>query len=391
MIKRNPSLNLLKTNYLFPEIHQRKNAFLAEHPKAELISLGVGDTTEPLPPSIAKAMANYADNLSTLKGYSGYGPEQGYKSLREKISQRIYRGQIDPDDIFISDGAKCDIGRLQLLFGSQVSITLQDPTYPVYLDGSLLQGISHIHFAKCLPENNFFPDFSQPTDLIYFCSPNNPTGATATFSELEKLVNLAKQNHSIILFDAAYSHFIQDQNKPRSILEIPGADEVAIEINSFSKIAGFTGVRLGWTVVSPKLTYVSGESVKNDWKRVISTIFNGASNIAQHGGEAILMDQSWGAVLQQAQFYMENASILFKNLQNLGLKVYGGTDAPYLWTKIPGKNSWEAFQFLLEKAHLITTPGVGFGQQGEGFIRLSAFSHRENILKAGERLQSVLA
>lgn len=390
MVVRNSSLLNLKKHYLFPEIQQRKREFLEKHPQAQLISLGIGDTTEPICLPIADAMKKASERLGTSEGYTGYGPEHGSDTLRSLISKIIYRGQVDPDDIFISDGAKCDIGRLQLLFGKDVSILVQDPTYPVYLEGSLLQGVSSIYYSPCLPENNFFPFLNQPTDLIYFCSPNNPTGACATKDQLKNLVKFAKAHQSIILYDAAYAHFIQDENLPKSIYEVPGAEEVAIEINSFSKIAGFTGVRLGWTVVPQSLQYENGASVKNDWKRVTSTVFNGASNIAQKGGEAVLDEKNWKAIMEHSLFYMENAQLLRKCLISADFNVYGGINAPYLWVKSPFGSSWECFQWLMEKAGIVTTPGAGFGPSGEGFIRFSAFSSRKNILEAIKRLEVCL-
>nr|MBA3816945.1 LL-diaminopimelate aminotransferase [Parachlamydiaceae bacterium] len=293
MTKRNENLKQLSANYLFPEINRRKQLFLEQSPHASLISLGIGDTTEPIPHSISSGLAAAASQLGTLKGYSGYGPEQGIKSLRDAIASKLYRNIVSAEDVFISDGAKCDIGRLQQLFGKEVTVAVQDPAYPVYVDGSLLQGVKQFVYLPCTPENNFWPEWdnSPRTDLIYICSPNNPTGTVATRKQLEELIALAKKNHSIIIYDAAYANYIRDPALPSSIFEIKGADEVAIEVNSFSKLAGFTGVRLGWTVIKDALKYEDGTSVKADWKRVVSTIFNGASNIAQAGGLSVLADQ----------------------------------------------------------------------------------------------------
>jgi LL-diaminopimelate aminotransferase len=389
-MKRNASLLRLKSNYLFPEINQRKKQFLIENPAVSLISLGIGDTTQPLPKPIAHALAEASSGLGTLAGYTGYGPEQGINELREKIASVIYGGLVHPDEIFISDGAKCDLGRLQMLFGGDVSIAVQDPAYPVYIDGSLIQGVKKIVFLACTPENQFFPDLTRAerTDLIYFCSPNNPTGAVATKSQLEALVRFARENHSIIIFDAAYANYIRDPELSRSIFEIEGAREVAIEVNSFSKLAGFTGVRLGWTVVPEELRYDDGSSVKADWNRLISTIFNGASNLVQKGGVAVLDDQGLQAVRAITTFYLENAQIIKDALQLRGLEVFGGTNAPYLWVRFAGQKSWDVFQQFLEKFHIVTTPGSGFGPAGEGFVRFTAFGRRESVLEAVGRLKA---
>ena len=310
------------------------------------------------------------------------------KVLREKIATTIYRDLIKPEEIFVSDGAKCDLGRLQMLFGHDISIAVQDPSYPVYIDGSLIQGVKKIVSLPCTPENQFFPDLASAprTDLIYFCSPNNPTGAIVTRSQLEELVKFAERNRSIIIFDSAYANYIQDPSLPKSIYEIEGAKKVAIEISSFSKLAGFTGVRLGWTVVPEELLYDDGVSVKADWNRLTSTIFNGASNIAQAGGCAVLDEQGFKEALEITKFYLENAKIIKATLESLGYEVFGGVNAPYLWVRFKGKKSWDVFQQFLEQHHIVTTPGAGFGPAGEGFVRFTAFGHRENILEAVSRL-----
>jgi LL-diaminopimelate aminotransferase len=387
-MKRNPNMARLKANYLFPEINLRKKEFLSHNPEARLISLGIGDTTESIPPSIAHSLVEASAGLGTPEKYSGYGPEQGIKPLREKIASRIYNNTVQADDIFISDGAKCDLGRLQMLFGPGSSIAVQDPAYPVYIDGSIIQGVTDIISMPCHPKNQFFPDLDnlQRTDLIYVCSPNNPTGAVATKAQLEKLVRFAAANNSIIIYDSAYAHYIQDPALPKSIFEIEGAKKVAIEISSFSKIAGFTGVRLGWTVIPETLKYEDGTSVKADWNRLMSTLFNGASNIAQAGGCAVLEEKGWQEISLLTKFYMENARIIKEALEKMGYDVYGGVHAPYLWVHFPGKKSWNIFQEFLENYHIVTTPGSGFGSRGEGFVRFSAFGHRENINEAVNRL-----
>ena len=388
-MKRNSKMVSLKAGYLFPEINQRKKTYLADHPLANLISMGIGDTTQPLPPFITAALVNAAEGLGTQSGYSGYGPEQGNLNLRERIANVFYADTIDAEDLFVSDGAKCDLGRLQMLFGGEVSIAVQDPSYPVYIEGSIINGVKEIVRMPCLPENEFFPDLSNapPTDLIYFCSPNNPTGTAATREQLTSLVAFAKKNRSIIIFDSAYAHYIQDPILPRSIYEIEGAKEVAIEVGSFSKLAGFTGIRLGWVVVPKELKYEDGSSVRADWNRLISTVFNGASNIAQAGGSAVLEKEGMEEVEGLISFYLENARMIKEALEERGEEVFGGEDAPYLWVRIKGKSSWEAFQHFLEENHIVTTPGSGFGEGGEGFVRFSAFNRREQILEAIDRLK----
>lgn len=390
MIKRSKNLARLNHGYLFPEVHQRKLKFLSENPQANLISLGVGDTSKPISSFITNAMSQAALNLNTKSGYTGYGPEEGHKTLREQISAKIYQDNIKPDEIFVSDGACCDIGRLQMLFGPTVSVAIQDPSYPAYVDGSIMQGVNEIIYMPCTPENDFFPDLENlpRTDIIYFCSPNNPTGAAATRNQLKKLVSFAQANKSIIIYDSAYGFFIQESQLPRSIFEIEGAKEVAIEIGSFSKIAGFTGVRLGWTAIAENLKYEDGTPVKNDWYRLISTIFNGASNIAQFGGLAALNENGWEENQKLIQYYLDNAKIIKNVLLQKGLEVYGGTNIPYLWVHFKKRKSWDIFQDLLNKYHIISTPGSGFGPSGEGFIRFSTFGHRENIIEAAERLQN---
>jgi LL-diaminopimelate aminotransferase len=390
MVKRNRHIAKLQAGYLFPEINRRRREFAAKNPHAKIISLGIGDTTEPIPQPIVSSMSEAARALGTIDGYRGYGPEQGMESLRQKIAMRMYGGRVAAGDIFVSDGAKCDIARLLMLFGSSVTVAMQDPSYPVYIDGSVIAGLTDggITLLPCTPENDFFPDLKRVprTDLIYFCSPNNPTGAAATKEQLEQLVAFAKQNRSMILYDAVYSPYINEERFPKTIYDIPGADEVAIEVHSFSKIAGFTGVRLGWTVVPEKLQFDDGSSVKADWNRLVATLFNGASILSQHGGLAVLEDAGWEQVQKQIAFYKENAQILKRVLVAQGMEVYGGEQAPYLWVRFPGEKSWDIFQRLLEQRHLIVTPGAGFGAMGEEFVRMTAFGHRNSILEAADRL-----
>ncbi|KAK9089865.1 hypothetical protein Scep_028947 [Stephania cephalantha] len=401
-VARNENLAKLQAGYLFPEIARRRGAHLLKYPDAQVISLGIGDTTEPIPDVITSAMAERARALSTLEGYSGYGAEQGENKLRAAIASTFYKGLgIEETDVFVSDGAKCDITRLQILFGSNVTMAVQDPSYPAYVDSSVIMGqtgqfqkdvekFGNIEYMRCNPENRFFPDLSSTakTDIIFFCSPNNPTGATATREQLTQLVQFAKRNGSIIVYDSAYAMYISDDS-PRSIFEIPGAKEVAIETSSFSKYAGFTGVRLGWTAVPKELLYSGGFPVAKDFNRIFCTCFNGASNICQAGGLACLSPEGLSAMQDVIGFYKENTQIIVDTFNSLGFKVYGGKNAPYVWVHFPGRSSWDVFAEILEKTHVVTTPGSGFGPGGEGFIRVSAFGHRENVLEACRRFKQL--
>lgn len=393
MVKRNPHLAKLNAGYLFPEIVRRKKAFLEKHPHAKLISLGIGDTTQPLPEAIVNVMKEKVLSLGTHAGYSGYGPEEGYEELRHEIASRIYKNKVSTDEVFVSDGIGSDIGRLQMMFGSNVSVAIQDPSYPAYVDSSVIIGQTGdfhqgqyrgISYMPCHPENNFFPDLDliPPVDLIYFCSPNNPTGAVATKAQLKQLVDFARHHHSIIIFDRAYSMFIKDPELPKSIYDIEGANEVAIELGSFSKKAGFTGVRLGWSIVPKALRFEDGSSVHRDWYRMVTSCFNGASNIAQAGGLAVLDPKGWKEIQKMVQYYSDNATLLKKAFESKGFSVYGGVHAPYVWVKVPEKSSWQAFEDLLEKKHILCTPGSGFGPSGEGFVRFSAFAPREQTEEA---------
>ncbi len=403
MVKRNPHVAKLHAGYLFPEIIRRKHEFIKKNPQARLISLGIGDTTQPLPEQIANSLAQTAQELGTLAGYRGYGPEEGEADLRHLLSTKFYGSKIEQDEIFISDGTNCDIGRLQVLFGSQVRVAVQDPSYPVYVDTGVVLGQSSHYNAKakgyqgfvympCAPENDFFPSLANtpPVDLIYFCSPNNPTGAAATTEQLTQLVEFAKSHNAIIIYDSAYAAYIRDQNIPKSIYQIPGAREVAIELGSFSKMAGFTGIRLGWSVVPKELCFEDKSSVHRDWMRVHTTFFNGASNIAQAGGMAVLQPKNQPYIQGIIDIYMEHVSMLHSTFKEFGYQVYGGINAPYLWVKFPNMSSWDAFDMLLEKAHIICAPGSGFGPAGEGFLRFSAFALRPQIKEAIERLHCCL-
>jgi LL-diaminopimelate aminotransferase len=396
MLTRNPSIANLKSGYLFPEIARRRREFAAAHPDANIISLGVGNTTEPVLPHINAGLIEGARKLGTVAGYSGYADE-GFEELRRRISDVYYQGKFAIDEIFISDGAKCDIGRLQLLFGSGAKVAVQDPSYPVYVDGSVLAGAAGvateagyrgIAYLPCTADNGYFPDLAglPANSLLYFCSPNNPTGATATRAQLEILVKAALRTGSLIVFDAAYSSYIRDPAIPTTIFAVDGADECAIEVNSFSKSAGFTGIRLGWTAVPKKLKFEGGESVHADWSRISGTVFNGASNIAQWGGLAALDDDGLKEIGALTDFYMENARLIRSAMQKHGLSCVGGDNSPYIWTQFPGEDSWNVFNRILEKCHVVTTPGAGFGPAGQSFIRFSAFGHRADVEEAVRRL-----
>jgi len=400
MVKRNKNIEKLKAGYLFPEINKKKLEFLAENPSARLINLGIGDTTVPISEHIAGALSFSAEQLSSSNGYSGYGPSEGHPELRKRIADKLYNGIVSADDVFISDGCKCDLGRLQIMLGSDVTIAVQDPAYPIYVDTSVIVGqtgeslgdsISYkgIHYLPCTAENNFFPniDTIPKTDILFITSPNNPTGTVLDRNQLTDLVSFAKKNKTLIVYDSAYALFIRDQKIPKSIFEIDGADEVAIELGSFSKTAGFTGVRLGWCIVPEALKFDDGSSVKNDWKRIISTFFNGASNIAQSGGIAALDDEGIREMHGIIDYYLENAKLIKNALEDLGIETYGGVNAPYVWARFPGKSSWEMFDDLLRKAQLVTTPGSGFGPSGEEFVRFSAFGQRSDILEAMNRMK----
>lgn len=405
MIEKNPNFANLSAGYLFPEIAKRRRAFAAAHPEAKIISLGIGNTTEPLTPHIAKALSDYAAGLGTKEGYTGYGDDSaGEPAFREKIAKVLYKGLVEPSEVFVSDGAKCDVGRIQQMFGANVAVAVQDPSYPVYVDGSVMVGAAghapktdagygDVVYMPCLPENNFFPDLSvvKPNSLIYFCSPNNPTGAVASKEELKKLVDFANNNDCIIIFDAAYSSYIRDESIPSTIFAVEGAKTCAIEINSFSKPIGFTGVRLGWSIVPSTLKFADGTPVQQIWTRLTNTFFNGASNIAQAGGMASLDDEGIKETRELTDFYLENARIIRdalkgENFAKAGVQIFGGDNAPYVWAKFPGKGSWEIFDMILEQCNVVTTPGAGFGPAGESFIRFSSFGHREDVIEATKRL-----
>jgi LL-diaminopimelate aminotransferase len=399
-------LSTILPGYLFPEIGRRRTKYLEENPDMadKLISLGIGDTTQPIPDHILGGLVSGASALGTKDGYTGYGSEQGKADLRAKIAEKLYNGIIEADEVFVSDGAKCDIMRLQQMFGQSVVSAVQDPSYPVYVDTSVMMGqtgeiddktsqYGNLVYMPCTAENGFFPDYASlpRADVVYFCSPNNPTGVAATKEQLESLVKTCKERGSILVFDAAYAPFIRSEGVPKSIYEIEGAKDCAIEVNSFSKYAGFTGVRLGWTVIPSALKFADGTPVRTDYSRVMATAFNGASNIVQAGGLACLDDEGLAEIETLIDYYLENARLLREMCESLDLKVFGGTDAPYVFVQLPeGKSSWDMFSEILEKAQVVTIPGAGFGPGGEGFLRLSAFAPRESVVEACSRLKIAL-
>ena len=408
VVQVNENYLKLKAGYLFPEIAKRVKIYSQSNKSAEIIKLGIGDVTEPLPKACIDAMGKALNDMGTLDGFRGYGPEQGYSWLREKISEHdfISRGcQISPEEIFVSDGSKCDSSNILDILGKDNSIAVTDPVYPVYVDSNVMtgrtgkaiengtyQGLTYLAINE---ENNFLPELPEKkVDILYLCFPNNPTGATINKPELKKWVDYALQNKSLILFDAAYEAFIQDNDIPHSIYEIEGAKDCAIEFRSFSKNAGFTGVRCAFTVIPKNLKGLSSNNVEIDlwslWNRRQSTKFNGVSYIVQKGAEAVYSLEGKKQVRGLIDFYMENAKIMKNKLQNSGYKVYGGDNAPYIWIKVPDQmTSWDFFDFLLQKVSVVGTPGSGFGLAGEGYFRLSAFNSRSNVLDAMERIINI--
>jgi len=408
VVQVNENYLKLKAGYLFPEISKRVKIYSQSNSSAEIIKLGIGDVTEPLPRACIEAMGKALDDMGTNDGFRGYGPEQGYSWLREKISEHdfISRGcQISPEEIFVSDGSKCDSSNILDILGTDNSIAVTDPVYPVYVDSNVMtgrtgdglkngtyQGLTYLAINE---GNNFLPELPEKkVDIIYLCFPNNPTGATISKEELKKWVDYALQNKSLILFDAAYEAFIQEQDIPHSIYEIEGAKDCAIEFRSFSKNAGFTGVRCAFTVIPKNLKGFSSTNEEIElwplWNRRQSTKFNGVSYVVQRGAEAVYSLEGKKEVRGLIDFYMENAKIMKNKLQNSGYKVYGGDNAPYIWIKVPDQmTSWDFFDFLLQKVSVVGTPGSGFGLSGEGYFRLSAFNSRSNVNDAMERIINI--
>ena len=394
----------LQKNYLFADIAKKVNAFKATHPKANVISLGIGDVTQPLCPAVIEAMHKAVDEMANKATFHGYGPEQGYLFLREAIVKNDFlaRGiHLDPSEIFINDGAKSDTGNIGELVRWDNSMAVTDPIYPVYIDSNVMNGRagyfedghwSNVTYMPCNEGNEFVPQIpDHRVDMIYLCYPNNPTGMVISKSELRKWVNYAIHNDSIIFYDAAYEAYIQDPDIPHSIYEIRGARKVAIEFHSYSKTAGFTVVRCGYTVIPKELTAYTMEGAPIElnpmWDRRQCTKFNGTSYISQRAAEAIYTPEGQKQVKETIAYYMENAKIMRDGLTRLGFKVYGGENAPYLWVKTPGDiPSWKFFEQMLYGAQVVCTPGVGFGPAGEGFIRLTAFGDRADCKEAMRRI-----
>ena len=395
----------LKAGYLFPEIARRVNTFAEAHPEAKIIKLGIGDVTEPLPEACRQAIIKAVEEMGDRSTFKGYGPEQGYGWLREKIATQDFQARgcdIDASEIFISDGSKCDTGNILDIFGHDNTIAVTDPVYPVYVDTNVMAGntgdvnekgeYEGLVYLPITAENNFTAELpTQKVDLIYLCFPNNPTGATATKEYLKTWVDYAKGNNAIILFDAAYEAFITDASLPHSIYEIEGARECAIEFRSFSKNAGFTGTRCALTVIPKTLKGKAADGSDVElwklWNRRHCTKFNGVSYIVQRGAEAVYSEEGKTQVKGLIEFYLENAKIICSQLQAAGLTVYGGVNAPYVWVQTPtGLSSWDFFDKLLQNCNVVGTPGSGFGAAGEGYFRISAFNSRENVNEAMKRI-----
>jgi len=398
MARINTHYDKLAAGYLFPEIGRRTRAFLETHPGVEVMRLGIGNTTEPLTPEVIRGLHEGVDRLAHTDTYSGYGDDSlGEPELREAIAKRYadYGADLDPEEVCIGDGAKADSANIQSIFAVDNIVAVQDPAYPVYVDSNVIAGrtgpasdgqYEGLVYMPCTEENDFFPEVpAGHVDLIYLCSPNNPTGAVAAKAQLEAFVDYARTQRAVIVFDSAYAAFIQDPDLPRSIYEVDGAKECAIEINSFSKEAGFTGVRLGWTIVPKALTCEGSEPgrLHGLWSRRQNTMFNGASNIVQQGGLAALSETGRKECRRLVEYYMRNARVIREGLERIGITVYGGVNAPYIWMRTPGgMSSWDFFDKLLNQAHVVGTPGSGFGPSGEGYFRLSAFGHAQDIERA---------
>ena len=387
----------LPGNYLFADIARKVSAFREQNPATHIISLGIGDVTQPLAPAVVKALHKAADEMALASSFKGYGPERGYDFLREAIAANDYRARgidIDPDEVFVSDGAKSDTGNFQELLPADCTVAVTDPVYPVYADSNLMAG-RRIVKLPCTADNNFVPQLPKThVDVIYLCYPNNPTGTVLTRQQLSRWVEYALANDAVIFYDAAYEAFIQDEDIPHSIYEIKDARQCAIEFRSYSKTAGFTGVRCGFTVVPKDISASSAggrqASLNSLWNRRQTTKFNGASYISQRAAEAIYTQEGRVQVKETLNYYMHNAHLMLTALRNLGYQAYGGENAPYIWTATPGGlSSWQFFELLLHKANIVCTPGAGFGPSGEGYVRFTAFNTRENTEKAMERIRAV--
>ena len=406
MVSVNKNFLKLQENYLFSTIAKKVKDYQNTHPDKKVIKLGIGDVTLPIPKNITGAITQATKEMEDKNTFKGYGAEQGYEFLREKIVEYDYRRRnidIDINEIFVSDGAKCDTGNIVDLFDVHNMVAITDPVYPVYLDSNVIAGRSgnynstkgmyeNIVYIKCSKENNFIPlpeNLNKEVDMIYICSPNNPTGVAMNKDSLNKWVEYAKVHNSIILYDAAYEAYIQESDIPHSIYEISGAKKVAIEFRSFSKTAGFTGLRCAYTVV-PKELEIDNTNINKLWYRRSCTKFNGVSYIIQKGAEAIYTIEGQKAIKQNISYYQKNAEIIKDTLQKIGLEVFGGVNAPYIWLKTPNNvKSWDFFDTLLEKINIVGTPGVGFGPSGEGYFRLTAFGDREDTIEAVNRMKKI--
>lgn len=394
----------LQGSYLFSTIAKKVADYKEKNPQADIIRLGIGDVTQPIAPAIIKALHQAVDEMGTAEGFHGYGPEQGYEFLRSAIAKNDYQAlgcEIDADEIFVSDGAKCDVGNIQEIFGIENVVAVCDPVYPVYVDTNVMAGragkfdakkggFEKLIYMPCTEANGFVPEFpKEHADLIYLCFPNNPTGEAIDKVTLQKWVDYANQEGSVILYDAAYEAYISEEGIPHSIYECKGARTCAIEMHSFSKNAGFTGLRLGYTVI-PKDLICDGVSLHGLWNRRHGTKYNGAPYIVQRAGEAVYSEEGKEQIKEQIAYYMENAKVIREGLKEAGFTVYGGVNSPYVWLKVPeGMSSWEFFDMLLNEVQVVGTPGAGFGASGEGFFRLTAFGTHENTRKALERIKKL--
>ena len=405
MFKVNDNYLKLPGSYLFSTIAKKVNAFTAANPQAEIIRLGIGDVTQPIAPAVIEALHKAVDEQTTTEGFKGYAPDLGYAFLRETIAKNDYEAygcDIAADEIFVSDGAKSDSANIQEIFSLDNKIAVCDPVYPVYVDTNAMAGRtgdyvkekeawSNVIYMPCTAENNFVPELPKETpDIIYICCPNNPTGTTLNKDQLQKWVDFALTKGAVIIYDAAYEAYISEDDVPHSIYECDGAKKCAIEMRSFSKNAGFTGTRLGFTVIPKELT-CDGVSLNSLWARRHGTKFNGAPYIIQRAGEAVYSPEGKKQTKEQIAYYMNNAKIIREGLTNAGYTVFGGVNAPYIWLKTPDQmTSWDFFDYLLENANVVGTPGSGFGPSGEGYVRFTAFSTKENTIKAMEKIKAIL-